>query len=194
MMDGQKIYTKSDCLDADMEMPPCGTVFVVGGERISEKSKASDQLHFCGADATLNTRNSFYAVSLQDGKRMLWNRNDVLGILKPELLPDSAKLQLSQIRPEKSQNIREKEPEFFGYCFLRDGRYASGVPLHNADEVGEYIDMQKAYQHRLMICDHDDFAVLEMIDGKLVYPTEEMLAGFNARQEQQTGQGMGMNL
>jgi hypothetical protein len=195
MMAEQKTYAQNDCVDTNMEMPPRGKVFVVNIERFSDKYGASAyQLHFCGADTQLNARGSFYAASLKDGKRILWNRNDVLGILKPELLPDSAKLQLSQIRPNGSQKPKDKAPEFFGYCFLQNGRYASGVPLYGADEVGEFVDMQKDYQHRLMICDHDDFAMLEMIDGKLIYPTEELLAGFAARQERQSGEEIGMNL
>ena len=45
-----------------------------------------------------------------------------------------------------------------------------------------YVEMQKPYQHRVLICDRDDFAVMEVIDGKLIYPDEQTLAGFRQGQ------------
>ena len=48
--------------------------------------------------------------------------------------------------------------------------------------------MQKPYQHRVLVCDRDDFAVLEVIDGKLIYPDEQTLAAFRQ------GQGGGMKM
>lgn len=62
-------------------------------------------------------------------------------------------------------DLRSHEPQYSGYCFLPDGRYTSGVWLCNAKD---YIEMQKDYQHRMMICDRDDFCVFEMIDNRNV--------------------------
>ena len=30
--------------------------------------------------------------------------------------------------------------------------------------------MQKDYQYRILICDRDDFAVLEMLEGRMIFP------------------------
>ncbi len=97
-----------------------------------------------------------------------------------ELLPDHARLQLSQIRPLDSE--LPKTPEYTGYCFLPDGRYAAGVPLSDEMEVREYIDIQREYQHHLMICDSEDSCVFEMTAGKVVFPTREDIERFNKEQ------------
>ncbi len=41
----------------------------------------------------------------------------------------------------------------------------------------EDIEMQKDYQHKVMICDRDDFCVFEMLDGKVTHPLPETLQG-----------------
>ncbi len=35
--------------------------------------------------------------------------------------------------------------------------------------------MQRDYQHRVLICDRDDFTVLEIVEGKRVFPDEQIL-------------------
>lgn len=110
------------------------------------------------------------------------------GTLKPDLLPDEAKLMLSQIRPIGAKDLAGNEPEYSGYSFLPDGRYSAGVWLCSPQEAVDYVEMQKPYQHRVLICDRDDFAVLEVIDGKLIYPDEQTLAEFRQ------GQGGGMTM
>jgi hypothetical protein len=181
-------FTAADCLIPGSAEEFVGKVVVESPS--SPPHEIQGQLYFC----TSIEKEKLSAVSLTDGDIVKIDRHDMLGILKPELLPDSAKLQLSQIRPGCASNLRENEPQYTGYCFLQNGRYASGVALHNQKEVEAYIDMQKDYQHRVMVCDHEDFSVFEMVDGKLIYPSEEMLAEFAARQEQQADGGMQMNL
>jgi len=39
----------------------------------------------------------------------------------------------------------------------------------------DYVEMQKLYQHRVMLCDRDDFCVMEVVDGEMVSPDEETL-------------------
>ena len=102
-------------------------------------------------------------ITAQAGKepmRMPW--------LKPELLPDEEKLQLSQIRPLGALPLENHEPQYSGYSFLEDGRYAAGVWLCNEKEAMEYVEMQKSYQHRIMLCDRNDFCVWEVRDGRQV--------------------------
>ena len=92
---------------------------------------------------------------------------DVVGVLRPELLGEKERLQLSQIRPFGALDLHGHSPEYSGYSFLPDGRYASGVWLANPEEVWSYVMMQKDYQYRILICDRDDFAVLEMLEGRM---------------------------
>lgn len=150
------------------------------------------QLFFCTGGNGANPNpigRSVFLVSLSTGEQSRFWRSDVIGVLKPELLPEEAKLQLSQIRPGNALSLENHEPQYSGYSFLPDGRYAAGVWLCSPQEVLDYVEMQKPYQHRVLICDRDDFAVMEVVNGQMVFPTPEQMEGF--RQEQKGG-GMEM--
>ena len=64
-----------------------------------------NQLYYCdggnGSRANPMGR-SIFGNSLHDGVKMRWNRSDVAGVLKPELLPDWAKDTLEQIQSGSS--------------------------------------------------------------------------------------------
>jgi hypothetical protein len=187
-------FSVADCTGKDQDNPPRGRVFAVKPEKLSARFKLPDhQLFYCGTDALLNSYGSFFSVSLKDRAPVLWNRNDVLGLLKPALLPDTARLQLSQIHPDSTMRSDGLEAEFLGYCFLQNGRYMAGLPLRNDGEIAAYIDMQKDYQHLLKICDSEDNIIFEMADGKLVYPTRQMLIEHAAGEDAQDG-GISQNL
>lgn len=143
------------------------------------------QLFFCTGGNGANSNpigRAVFLVSLSTGESCRFRRSDVIGTLKPELLPDDARLQLSQIRPSGALNLSNHEPLYSGYSFLSDGRYAAGVWLCSPEEVREYVEMQKPYQHRVLICDRDDFAVMEVIKGEQIFPSQEEIKAF--RQEQ----------
>lgn len=149
------------------------------------------QLFFCtgGNGANPNPMGrSVFLVSLSTGEPFRFFRSDVLGTLKPELLPEDEKLQLSQIRPGGAADLKTHEPQYSGYSFLKDGRYAAGVWLCSPEEVRDYVEMQKPYQHRVLICDRDDFAVMEVVGGQLIFPAQEDIG---AHQQEQKG-GMEM--
>lgn len=55
------------------------------------------------------------------------------------------------------------------------------------------MELQKPYQHRIMICDRDDFNVLEVIKGEMIHLSKEDLEAFLSEQEQ-SGHSMRMNL
>ena len=129
------------------------------------------QIFFCLQD----TGDTLHTVSLKNGEVTSHRKQDVIGLLKPELLPNSAKLQLSQIRPFGAKDLSEHTPQYSGYSFLPDGRYSSGVWLCSIEEVRDYVQMQKDYQHRVLICDRNDFAVMEFIEGQLVFPDEQTI-------------------
>ncbi len=51
-----------------------------------------------------------YTVNLYSGKEARWNREDILGVLKPEFLPDWAAEKLKQVC-EKRRSKERREPE-----------------------------------------------------------------------------------
>ena len=190
-MSEQVLFSQEDCLQSGYDFPINGKVIVLKPSVLSEEfHNTKHQLYFCtggfGSNPNPSGR-SVFTVSLADGEQVRWNRSDILGIAKPEILSDHARLQLSQIRPSGALNLKSHEPQYSGYCFLPDGRYTSGVWLCSAKEVKDYIEMQKDYQHRVMICDRDDFCVFEMVDGKLIHPSPEVLEVFFKEQQEPGG-------
>lgn len=151
------------------------------------------QLFFCTGGNGANPNpigRSVFLVSLSTGEPCRFFRSDVIGTLRPELLPEDEKLQLSQIRPGGAADLKNHEPQYSGYSFLEDGRYAAGVWLCSPEEVRDYVEMQKPYQHRVLICDRDNFSVMEIINGQVVFPTQADIEA--CLQEQQKGGGMEM--
>lgn len=182
------LLTQAECLRTGYDMDIGGKVIVLRPSTLPEHCReAKFQLYFCtggnGSKANPSER-SVFAVSLQDGERVRWYRGDVLGIAKPEILSEQERLQLSQIRPPGALDLQTHESQYSGYCFLQDGRYTSGVWLCSPQEVWDYIEMQKDYQHRIMICDRDDFCVFEMVEGKVTYPTQEAIETHRRAQKQ----------
>lgn len=196
-MSEKELFTQQDCLQTGYDMSINQKVIVLNASVFLENCRdARYQLYFCTGGNSSNPNpigRSIFTVSLANGEKVRWNRSDVLGILKPELLPDSAKLQLSQIRPSGALDLQEHEAQYSGYSFLQDGRYTAGVWLCNEKEVIDYIEMQRPYQHRVMICDHNDFCVFEMVEGKLIHPSAEAMEEFRKEQREQDG-GMNMKL
>lgn len=185
---GEKtLLQKDDCLQTGDGIPLQGRVVILHPSALPEIYRDADnQLYFCtgGNDSDSNTiEHSVFTVSLGDGRPVRLSRNDILGIAKPEILSEQARLQLSKIRPVGSLDLKKYEPQYSGYCFLPSGRYTSATWLCNLGEVENYIDMQKDYQYRIMICDRDDFCVFEMVEGEILYPTREMIDAQNASQE-----------
>ena len=175
--------TQKDCVKMEKEVSLKGRVVVLLPRALPEKHP--EQLFFCTSmEGTENPRHSIaHLVSLSTGEVWkCWNQ-DVVGILKPELLGETARLQLSQIRPLGAKDLREHSPEYSGYSFLPDGRYAAGVWLSDPEEAWEYVMMQKDYQYRIMICNRDDFAVLEMQEGQMLFPDVQTLEEFQQTQE-----------
>ena len=144
-MDEKPIYSEEDCVQTGTGMFIAGYVIVLKPEALPKDQHGIRQLFFCeggwGSGPDEPDGSSVRAISLANGECVRRKRSEILGLLKPELLPDRARLQLSQIRPLDSEV--SKAPEFFGYCFLPDGRYAAGVPLSDEMEVREYIDTQR---------------------------------------------------
>ena len=95
---------------------------------------------------------------------------------------------LSQIRPSGTLDLNQNEPQYSGYCFLPMGVTAPACGCCAAQrEVRDYIEIQKPYQHHVLICDRDDFAVMEIMEGKLVYPDAQALEEFQKEQKPDGG-------
>lgn len=174
-------FTSKDCIGLGTEASLLGRVVLLKEEALEEK--ADSVLAFCiggkGAAPHMD-KGAVKLVDLESGKKYSLGREQILGILKPERLPDMAKLQLSQIRPPKEMvsgnKEKKKESELYtGYCFLEDGRYAAGLWMYSTAEAVTYAYMQKPYQYRVMLCDGGDCCVMEIENGELIFPTEEML-------------------
>ena len=188
------IFTRDDCVQTEEKINLSGKVVVYS--EINPENSHSNQLFLCMEEnSEAGNIHSAYVklASLSNGEYHLGRRENIVGILRPKLLPDEAKLQLSQIRPGGAMDLGTHEPQYSGYSFLEDGRYAAGVWLHSTKEVKDYIEMQAPYQHRLLICDRDDLAVMEVVDGQVVFPAQEDIkACLNGQQNQQKGGGMEM--
>lgn len=186
-----RTFTHEDCDKTGYDFSLKGKVAVLHPNVLPENHPG--QLFFCTGGNGANPNpigRTVFLVSLNNGEQYRFSRSDVLGTLKPELLPDDAKLQLSQIRPSGAPSLSNHEPQYSGYSFLPDGRYAAGVWLCSPQEVMDYVEMQKPYQHRVLVCDRDDFAVMEVVNGQVIFPTQEDMEKF--RQEQKPDGGMTM--
>lgn len=160
-----KLYTEQDCDQTGLAFSLKNKIVVLPKAALPDDHPG--QLFFCTGGNGANPNpigRSVFLVSLSTGEQSRFWRNDVIGTLKPEpeLLSDEAKLQLSQIRP-------------------------SGVWLCSPGEVRDFIEIQKPYQHRVLICDRDDFVVMEIVEGELVYPDAQALEEFQKEQKPDGG-------
>jgi len=159
--DNGDIYTNSDCEDCSIIAPLAGKVIVANHPDLPDNH--TSQLFYCSGESVTSLQindHTVYAISLSTGEHYQFNRNNIVGALKTKLLPDDARLYLSQIRPD--DECGAENHEYCGYCFLKDGRYSAGVWLRDADEAVEYAKMQAPFQHHVMVCNHDGFSVMEM--------------------------------
>lgn len=184
-----RIYTRADCESMDDHADFYQKIVVCGGSNLAELPPG--QLFLCVDRECKDTKQAFIdCISLANGERYLCGREDIIGILKTELLPDESKLHLSQICRHEDRDFADQSPLYSGYCFLEDRKYATGVWLYSEQEVMDYIELQKMYQHQVLICDRDDFAVMEIVEGKVVFPDERTLQEFC--QERGADGGMAM--
>lgn len=177
-------FNQEDCSQTGWQVPMYRKVVVCPADK--QEDSSCGQLFLCIEKDRPDGRERQAAIeliSLSDGERYSCRREDIFGTLKPELLPDEAKLHLSQIRLHEGEDWEQKEPLFSGYSFLRDGRYAAGVWLYSPEEVKDYVDLQIPYQYRVLICDRDDFAVMEIVEGQVLFPAPEDGEAFLQGQE-----------
>lgn len=175
-------YTGADCLADGPRIPLNGRVIVLDPAFLPEEERCGlRQLAVCLEQAAEENGGEglLAAVSLAHGEYERWSPRAVLGVLRPDLLPESAKLQLSQVRPGCLRSSLQRSPPFTGYCFLPDGRYTVGIGLEDEQEAAAYALLQSSYQHRVLICNSEALGVLEMIDGKLRYTASGLRAALD---------------
>lgn len=166
-------------------------VLVMAPESLKEQYRnEQNQLWFggCGfgCDPNLNGR-MVSAICLADGECSEWRRENFLGILKPELLPDWAKIRLAAL-PVSTAGTKGV-CKYMAYSFLADGRHGPGLPLRDENEVMAYLACQKDYQYKILICDGDDYGVLEIVENKVTFPGPEDAAKLleRLREQEQAG-------
>ena len=91
-MTEKRLFTQEDCIETGYGMSIANKVIVL--KKSSFRRNAEPQVSSCISVRRKRQQpqpigRSILAVSLSDGELVRWNRSDVLGILKPELLPDS---------------------------------------------------------------------------------------------------------
>jgi hypothetical protein len=77
---------------------------------------------------------------------------------------------------EISTFLKSSEESFLGYCFFPNETYSNPVHLKDIDAVKQYISLQVPLQHRVKICDMDDCCVFESLNGKIIFPNEQMIS------------------
>ena len=119
-MSEEILFSQEDCLQSGYDFPIIGKVIVLKPSVLPEEFRdTKHQLYLCtggfGSNPNPSGR-SVFTVSLSDGEQVRWNRSDILGIAKPEILSDHSRLQLSQIRPSGALNLKSNELQYSGYC------------------------------------------------------------------------------
>ena len=158
-------YTRQHC--AETGFGCCLKEKVVILNNALDGSEA-EQLYFClcGNGAGSNPKGTaLFLVSLHTGQFRLKSRKKVLGTLKAEFLPDSAREKLAQVRPVGARNVKRYSPKYNSCCYRKDGSPFQGAMLCTESEVMDYVQMQALYQHRIEIFNQDGSCVLKMQEG-----------------------------
>lgn len=108
-------FTAEHCIPNDYGMSIENKVVVIRASRLRpEYRTAQNQLVLAtgGFGTHANSRGrAVYTANLYSGKESRWNREDILGIIKPEHMPDWAKERLKQIEAERQKKHQKHEPE-----------------------------------------------------------------------------------
>jgi len=108
-------FASEHCTPNDYGQSIENKVVVIRAERLRPEYRTADKqlvLAVGGFGAYANARGrAVYTVNLYSGKESRWNREDILGVLKPEYLPDWAKEQLKQILAERQAKHKKQVQE-----------------------------------------------------------------------------------
>jgi hypothetical protein len=108
-------FASEHCTPNDYGQSIENKVVVIRAERLRPEYRTADRqlvLAVGGFGAHADARGrAVYTVNLYSGKEARWNREDILGVLKPEYLPDWAKEQLKQILAERQAKHKKQVQE-----------------------------------------------------------------------------------
>ncbi|WP_061214677.1 hypothetical protein [Syntrophomonas wolfei] len=108
-------FTTEHCTPNDYGENIENKVVVIRTERLRPEYRTADKqlvLAVSGFGTYANTRGrAVYTVNLYSGKESRWNREDILGVLKPEYMPDWAKDRLKQIQTERQAKRKKQGQE-----------------------------------------------------------------------------------
>ncbi|MCM1565163.1 MAG: hypothetical protein NC238_04220 [Dehalobacter sp.] len=108
-------FTLKHCIPSDYKENIENKVVIIRAECLHPEYRTADKqlvLVTGGFGAYGNSRGrAVYTVNLYSGKESRWNREDILGLLKPEYMPDWAKKRLKQIQAERQARHKNQEQE-----------------------------------------------------------------------------------
>ncbi|QGZ99288.1 hypothetical protein [Dehalobacter restrictus] len=108
-------FTLKHCIPSDYKENIENKVVIIRAECLRPEYRTTDKqlvLAIGGFGAHGNSRGrAVYTVNLYSGKESRWNREDILGTLKPEYMPDWAKERLKQIQDERQARHKNLEQE-----------------------------------------------------------------------------------
>jgi hypothetical protein len=108
-------FTLEHCIPNDNGQNLENKVVIIRPECLRPEYRTADKqlvLATGGFGAHANSRGrAVYTVNLYSGKESRWNREDILGILKPEYMPDWVKERLIQIQAERQAKQKKHGPE-----------------------------------------------------------------------------------
>jgi hypothetical protein len=110
-----KPFTLEHCIRNDCGQDIENKVVVIRLERLRPEYRTADKqlvLVTGGFGAHGNSRGrAVYTTNLYSGKESRWNREDILGVIKPECMPGWAKERLKQIQTERNMKQKKFEPD-----------------------------------------------------------------------------------
>lgn len=109
-------FTQEHCISIDSDMNLENKVVVIRQSSLRPEYHTGDKqlvLVTGGFGASPNSRGrAVFTINLYSGKEARWNREDILGTLKPDELPDWAKERLihiqARLKSEKKRNLPER--------------------------------------------------------------------------------------
>ena len=103
------------CIPIDSMQNLENKVVIINPERLRPEYRTADKqlvLVTGGFGAQGNSRGrAIYTTNLYSGKESRWNREDILGVVRPEYMQDWAKERLAQIQSERHLKQKKQEIE-----------------------------------------------------------------------------------
>lgn len=103
----REAFTAEDCIPDSQTEQYVGRLIVIRAE-ILQRDKRTADYQLCRATGGNGCNpkargQSVYAVAIYDGRKVRYDRADVLGIIKPERIPDWAKARIRQMEKQEME-------------------------------------------------------------------------------------------